>query len=67
MVSGIPTRSAPDPMNAVWAGSYVIREPEGQWIIESDPSQKVHSTAEDAADAIASHSSRQVARSLGEG
>jgi hypothetical protein len=41
-----------DPMNAVWAGGYVIRVAEGQWIIESDPSQRVYPTAEDAAEAM---------------
>ena len=55
-----------DPTNAVWAGGYVIRVAEAQWIIESDPAQKVYPTAEDAADALVSHGSRQVARSPAE-
>jgi hypothetical protein len=41
-----------DPMNAVWAGEYVIRVSEGQWIIESDLSQRAYPTAEDAAEAM---------------
>ena len=41
-----------DPVNAVWAGGYIIRVAEGQWIIESDPAQRVYCTAEDAAEAM---------------
>ncbi len=47
-----------DPMNAVWAGGYLIRVVEGQWIIESDPSQSVYPTAEDAAQAMVDQGKR---------
>jgi len=39
-------------MNAVWTGGYIIMVAEGQWIIESDPAQRVYPTAEDAAEAM---------------
>jgi hypothetical protein len=40
------------PTNADWVGGYVIQVREGEWIIEGDTSNKVYSTAEDAAEVL---------------
>jgi hypothetical protein len=41
-----------DLTNAVWAGGYVIRIAEGQWMFESDPTRTIYPTADDAAKAM---------------